>query len=562
MSTRTKTQPVIIDVDLDRVEQVLERARAALSREDHQCLEGLVGTLHELLKLVRQRGTTIASLRRLFGLSSSEKMQDVLTSDADDHSRSGDATSTEPSSEPDRDANRDGDSDASKTRKGHGRIPASQYPDAARTQVEHESLKAGDICSSCERGTLYRLREPARILRIVGRPPLAAAVWECLRLRCSACGQVFTASAPDEAHGPKYDASAVAMMALLRYGAGMPLNRLDRLQKNLDTPLPASTQWEVARDHVRAVKPVFDELCRQAAQGRIVYNDDTSIRILALMGKRRAKLCAKGELPDPERTGLFTTAVIAETDTGTIALFFTGRNHGGENLNAVLNQRDALLSPPIHMCDGLDRNRPGNHPVVQSNCLCHGRRHVVDEVNNFPAECRHVLEELGKIFKNESVCKQEVLTGQARLEFHQRESAPVMDELEKWIHAELDEKRVEPNSGLGEAFNYLLRRWDKLTAFLRVPDAPIENNICERALKMAIRHRNNSRFYRSLLGAEVGDIYMTLIYTAELHGENPLAYLIALFQHEADLAAAPADWLPWTYRATLATLVARRARAA
>jgi hypothetical protein len=183
--------------------------------------------------------------------------------------------------------------------------------------------------------------------------------------------------------------------------------------------------------------------------------------------------------------------------------------------------------------------------------LCHGRRHVVDEVDNFPAECQHVLEALGEVFKNESTCKKHGLSGQERLQLHQQKSGPVMAKLETWLKAELDEKRVEPNSGIGEAFRYLLKRWDKLTLFLRVPDAPLENNIDERALKMAIRHRNNSLFYRSMRGAQVGDLYMTLIYTAELHQQNPFEYLIALLEHEADVAADPAAWLPWTYRDTL-----------
>ena len=204
------------------------------------------------------------------------------------------------------------------------------------------------------------------------------------------------------------------------------------------------------------------------------------------------------------------------------------------------------------MCDGLDRNRPHGHAVIEDNCLAHGRRHIVDEAENFPAECRHVLEALGKVFKTDEQCKEQVLSDDERLAVHQRDSAPVMAELQRWLRAELDEKRVEPNSGLGEAFEYLLKRWDKLTLFLRVPGAPIDNNICERALKMAIRHRNNSLFYRSQRGAHVGDIYMTLIYTAELHGENPFEYLVALFVNASAVAADPAAWLPWTYRATLA----------
>jgi hypothetical protein len=249
---------------------------------------------------------------------------------------------------------------------------------------------------------------------------------------------------------------------------------------------------------------------------------------------------------------LFTTCVVSQTDCGPIALFFTGRKHAGENLTALLAERDATLGPPIQMCDGLTRNLPRDPTVVLANCLAHGRRPIVDEVKSFPAECRHVLEALRRVFHTEAKSRPLGLTAEQRLELHQRESGPVMEALRCWMEAQLEQKRVEPNSGLGQAFRYLLQRWTPLTLFLRVPGAPIDNNLCERALKMAIRHRNNSLFYRTQRGAGVGDRYMTLIYTADLHGQSAFDYLTALFEHEDELAADPAAWLPWTYRDTLA----------
>jgi transposase len=576
MRTRAPA-PVIVDVDMTVVREVLERVQATLSAEDHACLQGLVQTFIELSKLVRERGTTIARLRRLFGLACSEKTADVLGKCArtgdnkvaqDEPSSDGDASdaivrddcsdtaaATPPSGESRggvADPAMDPDPVRKRVRKGHGRIGASEYPSAHHFCVEHESLRPGDVCPRCAQSKLYRLQDPARHMRIVGQPPLAADIWDCTRLRCGGCGLVFTARPPQQALGPKYDDSAVSMMALLRYGAGMPLHRLDRLQRNLGVPLPASTQWEVVRDRMPALMPVYNELRRVAAQGRVLHNDDTSMRILSLMGRRRAELLAKGELADPDRTGLFTTAIMSITDAGPVVLFFTGRKHAGENLAMLLAERDKALGPPIQMCDALDRNVAQGYVVLLSNCLAHGRRHIVDEVENFPEECQHVLEALRQVFHNESICRERDLSGQQRLELHQRQSGPVMDELETWLHSQLDEKRVEPNSGLGEAFRYLLKHWDKLTLFLRVPDAPIDNNIVERALKMAIRHRNNSRFYRSEQGARVGDVYMALIYTAELHGRNPFDYLFSLLTHEAEVAAAPAEWLPWNYTSALA----------
>jgi hypothetical protein len=411
-------------------------------------------------------------------------------------------------------------------------------------------------------GNLYRLAEPARCLRIFGQAPLIAISWDCECLRCGACGQVFTASPPAQAQGPKYSESAASMMALMRYGMGLPLNRLARWHESLGVPVPASTQWEVVLAQVAVLLPVYDELVRSAADGAVVHNDDTFMRVLEFMGKRRATLLASGQLPDPDRTGLFTTAIVSRTAAGPIALFSTGRQHAGENLADVLEERSAELAPPIQMCDGLDRNRPKGHEVIAANCLAHGRPHVVDEAESFPGECRHVLEQLRIVFANEALCKEKGWEGEERLHFHQKQSGPVMASLKAWMNQQLAEKRIEPNSGLGKAFNYLLRRWDKLTLFLRVRDAPLDNNLCERVMKMAIRHRRNSLFYRSPRGARVGDIYMTLIYTAQLHGENPFQYLTALLTHERLVAERPADWLPWTYRATLEQLGQRAAVAA
>lgn len=585
--TRSARTATSAELDLQVFFGLIERAGALYSAEERGCLDLGRQVILDMVRLLHERGATLARLRRLFGIRTSEKLSTVFpgahkpandeapstTADdrddlgedergdasdprdrVDDGGVSGDGRGLSPDQAvPDGRAGVEGSgADAPGTRKGHGRIGATAYPHAQCTHVEHDHTHVGDTCPQCAHGRLYRLREPERIVRITGQPPLAARTWELDRLRCSGCGGVFTAPAPPEAQGPKYDERAAAIMALLRYRVGTPLHRLDRLQRNLETPVPASTQWEVVRDRVDAVVPVHDELCRRAASGRVQHNDDTSVRILEFMGKRRAELVAHGELPDPDRTGLFTTGFVSITADGPIVLFCSGRNHAGENFTALLDARDPGLPPPIHMCDGLDRNRPRGHAVIEDNCLAHGRRHIVDEADNFPAECRHVLEALGKVFKTDKQCKKQALSDDERLVVHQRDSAPVMAELQRWMRAELDEKRVEPNSGLGDAFDYLLTRWDKLTLFLRVPGAPLDNNICERALKMAIRHRNNSLFYRSQRGARVGDIYMALIYTAELHDENPFEYLVALFVHAADVAADPAAWLPWTFRATLA----------
>ena len=138
-----------------------------------------------------------------------------------------------------------------------------------------------------------------------------------------------------------------------------------------------------------------------------------------------------------------------------------------------------------------------------------------------------------------------------RLRYHQQHSAPVMEELRGWLNTQFAERIVEPNSGLGMAMRYLLKHWERLTLFLRQPGAPLDNNLCERALKKAILHRKNSLFYKTANGARVGDLFMSLIHTCELSGANPFDYLTQLQLHAGDLVRDPGQWMPWNYRATL-----------
>ena len=155
---------------------------------------------------------------------------------------------------------------------------------------------------------------------------------------------------------------------------------------------------------------------------------------------------------------------------------------------------------------------------------------------------------LADVYKNDAIARERNLSPEARLAFHQAESGPIMKKLQAWCIRQFAERLVEPNSGLGAAISYLLRHWEKLTLFLRQPGAPLDNNIVERALKKSILHRKNSLFYKTLNGAHVGDIFMSLIYTCQLCGADPFDYLTQLQRHAEDLAARPEDWMPWNYR--------------
>ena len=522
-----------IDMNREELNQLVERARASLSAEEYRKLKGVVEALSYLTDLVADQETTIQDLRQLLFPASTEKTEAVLK-------KAGIAGAAKTAADP------SGTSKAGEQKKnapGHGRNGAEAYRNPRRVAVLYASLKHGDRCPGCLQGKVYEQQEPRRLVGIVGQAPLTATVYELQRLRCNLCGEVYSAEAPEGVGEDKYDESAAAMIAQLKYGTGMPFYRLENLEQNLGIPLPASTQWEIVEEAAELIKPARDELIRQAAQGEVLHNDDTSMKVLGL---RRAITEEAGE-----RSGIFTSGVVSTAEGRKIALFFTGRQHAGENLAEVLKWRAAELPLPIQMSDALSRNAPKPIQLLVGNCLAHGRRQFVQITPNFPEPCRHVLETLGEVYHQDRLAREHGLSGVERLHFHQQHSRPVMNDLHQWLEAQLKEDQVEPNSGLGKAISYMLRHWQALTLFLREPGAPLDNNLCERALKKAILHRKNSLFYKTLNGAEVGDLYMSLIHTCELNGANAFDYLTELHRHTEDLAAKPADWMPWNYRVAL-----------
>ena len=518
---------------------IVARAKEALSPEDHAKLKAALDTLAFLTAELERKQTSLARLRRLLFGAPTEKTQTIL------RPRGGPGGAGSPGAPA-------GRREAGPPQPGHGRLGAAAYTGADLVTIAHPSLQRGDRCPGCLKGKIYPLAEPATLVRITGMAPLGATVYECERWRCNLCGEVATAPAPAGVGPAKYDATATSMVGLLKYGCGLPFHRIEVLQRGLRIPLPAATQWELVRDARPLLVPVWDELLWQAAQGEVLYNDDTTMKILALTAEQRRAAAADEETD--ARTGVFTSGIVATGAGYRIALFFTGRQHAGENLADVLAQRAATLGPAIQMADALAANTAGDFDTLLASCLAHARRRFVDVAEHFPAEVQRVLEVLRAVYHTDALARERALAPAERLQLHQSTSGPVLTELQTWLRRQLDTHLVEPNSGLGTAIAYMLKHWAPLTLFLRVPGAPLDNNICERALKKAILHRKNALFYRTLAGAHVGDVFMSLIHTAELNGAAPFDYLVALQRHPQAVALDPSEWLPWNYAATLAEL--------
>ena len=508
-----------------------------LSAEDRRNLKVLVDTFRQLALQYQQAKTSVKRLLKIIFGSGTEKTAKVLnrTAKAETAGTAGEKKKDKPK------------------RKGHGRLGAADYPGAEKVCVKHGTLKAGDECPACQEGHLGDRKRVSEIMHIVAQPLIRATQFVLQVLRCNSCLATFTATPPPEAGMDKYDDNVAAMIASARYGYGLPLNRLADMQMAQGVPLPIGTQWELLAGYYKEVRPVIgSELQRQAAAGKVLHNDDTPARILTLekdIREQEAKVEGKKKI----RTGVFTTGIVSVTDDRRIALFFSGREHAGENLQKVLDLRPDDLPPPIQMSDALSRNVPESK-TIQSNCNVHGRREFVEIADNFPNECAYVLDTIKQVYKYESDTVEQEMTPEQRLLYHHSNSGPLLEDLKKWMELKLANKEVEPNSGLGSAINYELKHWMKLTRFLEVPGAPLDNNICERILKAAIRHRDNSLFYKTANGANVGDFFMSVIQTCRLNGKNPFHYLTTIRKFINQIRGNPAAWMPWNYQAALAAL--------
>src|SRR5947209_3382247 len=239
-----------VDVNVEELDRVIdETEKGPLSEADRQKLRT---TLHALVESLERRRNT-------------EKTSAVL----------GDQNSTAPPEEaqPEQGGNKPA---------GHGRNGANAFRGAEKVKIAHPNLQSGNRCPDCGRGNVYEQKEPRVLVRIVGQAPLAATVYELERLRCNACGQIFTAQEPEGVGAEKYDETAAAMIAQMKYGSGVPFYRLEQMEELMGIPLPAATQWEIVEEAAEVMKPARDELIRQAAQGEVLHNDDTSMRVLRL----------------------------------------------------------------------------------------------------------------------------------------------------------------------------------------------------------------------------------------------------------------------------------------
>ncbi|MCP4716909.1 MAG: IS66 family transposase, partial [Deltaproteobacteria bacterium] len=220
--TAETDSPERLELEMTELEAIIDRSKTEpLNEQECEQLHSVLETLLFVTQELDKKRVSVQRLKQLLFGATTEKTRKALK-DALDKAGEG--------QEGDKDEDSSKEKPPKEKAKGHGRNGADDYTGAEKIQVAHPTLKGGDSCPKCKKGKVYEMSEPGRLVRLHGQAPVGAAVYELQKFRCNLCGKIFKAPAPPEVGEKKYDAESAAMIALLKYGSGVPFNRLKGLQ--------------------------------------------------------------------------------------------------------------------------------------------------------------------------------------------------------------------------------------------------------------------------------------------------------------------------------------------
>lgn len=552
--------PQQIKLTKKQVEELRDRLKnKEITDEDIVAIDAILELNFYLQEQLAINKLSMKRLQALFGFKTEKNKKNVSSSNEE-----GDSSLSDSDLSIDNNAvNKENTSSLKESQwnedENHGRLSVHDYTGLPIEPIEHrdEHLKTGTCpdCAACNsKGKLYPL-PPKFVVLLESQPLISGVRYQLERSRCRVCQTYFTAELPKECEQqPKYDYSCYTQIAVWHYYAGVPFKRLEMLQAAQGVPLSDATQFDLMKSmYERVVEPVVGALREAAAESSMIFFDDTTATIIEqTLENKRAET-------KKDKASVHATALLASHQGHKICLFDTSKEPAGKSMKKLLAQRKSK-KPFKTMSDASPVNFENLEDSLMAKwvislCLVHSRRKFNELLADENQDIQLVLDIMSQVYQNERYCKQQQLTDEQRLNYHQKHSGPVMSALFTWLNNLLLHKEVEPNSRFGQAILYLVKRWEHFTMFLKEPGVPLDNNPCEQTIKVLIRYRNNSRVYRTFFGATIGDAFMSLIHTAVLAGINVFDYLNQLQLYEEKVNKEPQCWVPWNYQQTISEMV-------
>jgi len=437
--------------------------------------------------------------------------------------------------------------------------------------VEHTLTDEQKNCDSC--GNKMHMQRTKTTSVVLAMPLFKTETHTADSCRCLTCDTQKTAEIPKYATESetigRYHVSAVATLAAYRYQYGIASYRLQKLSQNSGQRISDSTQWSLFAKAAVRLNSFFAFLQNTAANAPISQFDDTHNLVISTVKEiehKQEMALKEGQRLDNIRTGIHTTNITAVYPEGQVIIYHTGLHHAGESIQKLFSKRSVEAQVTL-MSDASTANtskiKGTDLNFEMAYCNSHAFRKFKEILKKEQEIAKQaglmgyqgselisfLLQKYRGIFENEKIAQK--LSPQQRLDYHQKHSLLLLNQMKDRMEAELQAKRIEPNSDVGRSCAYFIKHFIQLSAFSRIKSAPICNNLCERMLKSIIRQRKNSLFYKNSIGAAVADMLTSILFTADANGLNTTEYLTHLLLFKEHWEKDSEAWLPWNYKDTI-----------
>lgn len=399
-----------------------------------------------------------------------------------------------------------------------------------------EVLSPGDACGECG-GALKSLGDDVteELEYVPGRFVVNRIVRP--RMACTCCERFHQAALPSRPiergrPGP----GLLAHILVNKYADHQPLYRQSQIFQREGIDLDRSTLADWVGKSTALLEPLADAVARHILKGQALFADDTPVKMLA-PGSGKTRTARLWAYVRDERPGAGEAHPAAWYQ-------FSPDRKGARPREHLANYAGFMHA------DGYagfnDLYRTGK--VTEVACRAHIRREFVD-IHKSPgsAIAEEAIKRIAKLYGVEKEVRGR--PPDERVKARQRQSKPVFDDLETWLHTQLT--RISGKSPLAGAIRYALTRMKKLRPWLDHGFLELDNNTAERSMRPIALGRKNYLFMGSERGGKSAAIAYTLIETAKLNGVDPQAWLTNVLSRIADHKITRIDeLLPWRYAQT------------
>jgi transposase len=391
-------------------------------------------------------------------------------------------------------------------KRGHGRraLPA----DLQRETILYELAEDQRQCPECGLVRDEIGRERSEQLEYIP-PQYKVLVHERVKYACRHCQEhvAIAAKPPQPVEKGLPGPGLLAHTVLSKYGDHAPLYRQEDVHARHGVILRRSTLCDWIAAAADLVEPLYRRMCQLVLESRIIWTDDTPVRLLdPVLGRARtARFWAYlGDARHPYTVYDFTDSR-ARDGPRSFLKDFTG-----------YLQADAYGG-----YDGIY----ASGQVVEVACWAHARRKWHEARTTDPARAHRALALIQRLFEIEYDCREVQL--HVRRTIRQERALPLLAEFRTWLDAEC--AHCLPKSPIGQAATYALNQWSALVRYCEDGELTIDNNASERAMKIPALGRKNWLFVATRTGGRRAAILFSMVASCKANQVEPWAYLRDVF---------------------------------